>query len=324
MDKAVKAGAEEIVLFCEPEVFSELIAGLDSPFSFFGPSGMERIYDLVSHAGIYDCELSSNRRTGAIVIGLKALYPGTEICLAVNGGREKDLSPRLKETLEAARALVKQCKTSDPLKTARIIHDALCEQITYCSDEDNKEKDTAVGALLDGRADCDGYSDAFYLVGTLAGLNVRQQHGDSSAPSYTLLGGGATHMWNLLQLGGTWRMVDITWDDDQDGAVHTWFNIGLDRASKTHDWNEDMSVPLLEQTDLKTRPENEFSVKSQADLQIALKAAVGSGDACIVLVFDNENYPRSTRTHVPSSGSWVPINIISTGIPGCALTIRFK
>ena len=93
---------------------------------------------------------------------------------------------------------------------------SISENLRWGNDDATDEDDCCIGALLDGRANCDGYADALLLVGRLAGLNVRYQHGDS-------LNGGmgsyfSTHMWNLIELDGAWRMIDANWDDGSMGT----------------------------------------------------------------------------------------------------------
>ena len=68
-------------------------------------------------------------------------------------------------------------------------------------------------------------------------------------------------MWNLLEIDGTWRLVDVTWDDtDQETVRYTFFNLGYDRACRMHIWNEALTVPLDPVTDLTTRPDNEYTL----------------------------------------------------------------
>ena len=179
------------------------------------------------------------------------------------------------------------------LETARNIHDQLCQLIEYSDDESADDDDTAIGALLSGRANCDGYADAFYLVGSIAGLHVRYQHGNSfqmltSVPGYPTV----THMWNLLELDGTWRLVDVTWDDQQDmDAAYTWFNIGADRAARTHIWNPETSVALLEYTDLASRPANEFMIQSDTDLDRAVKSALSTKSSSFSFYYQDTSDP---------------------------------
>ena len=149
-----------------------------------------------------------------------------------------------------------------------------------------------MGALLNGRANSAGYSDAYYLVGSLAGLEVRCQRGESrvKGPGVVTYGETVPHTWNLLLLDGSWRLVDLSWDDEEDGPACSWFNLGYDRAGRSHVWNEEMSVPLLEKTDLRARPENEFSVRSAAEMESAVDTALGKGYARFSLVFDGQDY----------------------------------
>ena len=290
MTEKAEEGAEDITLFCAPDLFTTLM-GKVGGFSI-NQDGMDPIYDLVSQSGIFDYDLSTNRSSGAIMIHVKAYYPGTAILHAIETETEDDLDERLQETLESAQELADACLVEDdPLETARAIHDALCERIVYTDDEETDEDDTAIGALLNGEANCDGYSDAFYLVGTLAGLEIRYQHGDSLVKAWgqISLGDTVTHMWNLLLLDDSWRMVDVTWDDGDEEPDYTWFNLGQDRASRTHLWNEEMTVEMLEETDMDTRPENEFSVRSEEELAEAVNLAFARGEH-FSLIFDDEDY----------------------------------
>lgn len=60
---------------------------------------------------------------------------------------------------------------------------------------------SAVSALVAGRANCQGFSDAYYLLGTLAGLRVGYQAGYKDR---------VPHLWNIVQLNGRWENVDVT------------------------------------------------------------------------------------------------------------------
>lgn len=291
MEEQGAAGAEEINLFCTPELYEHLMGKMGA--IVITRDGMDPIYDLIAQAGIFDYEISSSRATGAIMIAVNAYYPGTAILRALEEGSESSLYVREQATLAAAQKLAEECRGDDPLETARRIHDALCESIVYTDDEETDEDDTAIGALLNGQANCDGYADAFYLVGTLAGLELRYQHGDSRVKGRGLasFGEAVTHMWNLMKIDDTWRMVDVTWDDDEDfGPGYTWFNIGKDRASLGHVWNEETTVELLEKTDPASRPENEYAVSDSAALEAAVEKAVGSGRKDFSLFFESESF----------------------------------
>ncbi len=59
----------------------------------------------------------------------------------------------------------------------------------------------AMGALTGGRANCQGFADAYYLIGTLAGLEVRHILGERNH---------RPHMWNQVKVGDEWLHVDVS------------------------------------------------------------------------------------------------------------------
>ena len=81
-------------------------------------------------------------------------------------------------------------------------------------------------------------------------------------------------------------MVDVTWDDQEDRTVHTWFNIGADRARRTHVWDEKNSTPLLEKTDPAGRPGNEYLVRDEEGIRSAVSDAAAKGYDFFTLVTD--------------------------------------
>lgn len=255
------SGADEIHLFCTPEVYDLLLEGI-RPASGLKDSSMSPVRDVAAQAGLFDYVTSYSPVTCVISFGNISYYPGTKILWAVRTGNTGLLTERERKTWQEARTLAENCKAGTPLETARNIHDSLAQRILYTLEPENQEGDTAIGAFLNHQADCDGYADAFYLTASLAGLNVRYQHGDS----YRSLQDGddlvhVTHMWNLLEIDGTWRLVDVTWDDtDQETVRYTFFNLGYDRACRMHIWNEALTVPLDPVTDLTTRPDNEYTL----------------------------------------------------------------
>ena len=280
--KMAAQGSDQMVLSCSEEVFYDLL-GEETR------SGMEKIYDVITACGIRDYTISYSRTNRIITILVNEYYPGEMILHALAAG---DLSSLDRETLkvyEAAYGLLDALpEGEDELETARLIHDAVCERTEYAVDDDITEDDTAAGVLLDGRANCDGYADAFCLLGTMAGLEVRRQHGKS----YPLEGEEAdaeqTHMWNLVRIDGTWRLVDATWDDTEDGISYLYFAVGEDRVRRTHIWNKDTAPALAAQTPAGERPENEFAVSSKKDLDSAIKEASRESMSRFTIIFDSE------------------------------------
>ncbi len=196
-------GAEEIDLFCSPELYEEL-AG--APGAYAGDRAcLEPLYALMARAGIRDADLAVNRAAGSVVVLVRSWYTGTEILRALDAGTEEELSPELRETLAAAREMAADCRCADPRETAQRILAALRRSVAY-ADDGEEINDSAVGALLYGRANDSGLADAFCLVGRLAGLELRCERGSglSQDPEE------APHLFNLLLLDGAWIPVDLT------------------------------------------------------------------------------------------------------------------
>ena len=271
VEAAAQRGDKDIALLIDTAVYADLMEGVDA---FFVSDA--KFYDLIANAGIAGADdIGLNRASGLINLKGVKYYAGVNILRAVENRDETVLTAREQQALAAARTLAAECKRDTQTATALAIHDALCALITYTDDESTEEDDSCIGALLDGRANCDGYADAMLLVGKLAGLNVRYQHGDS-------LKGGlgslfSTHMWNLVELDGTWRMIDVTWDDLGDTACHLWFNIGEDRAALSHVWSREMTVPMLPVTDVSSRPVAEYTAATAEEVTAAVVAAQLAG-----------------------------------------------
>ena len=238
----IAAGSSGIHLFCTPELFDALVGDLRT--ASVEERKLSRIYDLTSHTGIFNYDISVSDAARVINIYINSLYPGTAVMRAVRTESTEGLSSREMEVWAAAARIAEASRSADPLQTARAVHDWLCINVVYVDDEASDEDDNAIGAILNGRANCDGYADAFYLIGSLAGLNVRYQHGDSYQQWSEPKDYSVTHLWNLLEIGGEWRMVDVTWDDEPNGWSYRWFNVGRDIAGQMHVWNEDMTMPL--------------------------------------------------------------------------------
>ena len=291
--QSAAAREARVTLFLTPEIYDYLMSGISMLST--GSESMAPIHDALDHAGIYDKDVVYSRPARYIQVDVKAWYPGAAIINALRAQDTSALSSRELETLAAAQAIVGQCAADTPVDTARAIHDYLCRTVTYVTDapgeteDKSDEHNTAVGAILNGEADCDGYSDAFYLLGTLAGLNVRCQHGDSYSVGLNFDSmNSVTHMWNLLELDGEWVLVDVTWDDEGDVPGYTWFCLGEDRAARTHIWNRDITVPLAPTTDLSLRPGNEYLIAGAGDVDAALSDAAAHGYDRFDLIFADE------------------------------------
>lgn len=201
--------------------------------------------------------LSINRQEAGpdkLRIGLRPTYrPGVLMADAWKNGDTGGLSSDEKKALEHAENVAHSIRSqyASDLDRELAVHDYLCKILTY-EEADNSYKQPpqrlATYALNTGKANCQGYSDAFYLLGTLAGLNVRIQDGDNRA-------GG--HTWNAVELDGNWYMLDVTVNDTNGDTLapeapgYIFFNMGRDLlAASGYTWKETReAADIAEYTD---------------------------------------------------------------------------
>ncbi len=104
-------------------------------------------------------------------------------------------------------------------------YDSLDPQIT--SSEDMMAY-SAYGAIVNGKAVCEGYAEAYQYLLQRLGIECYIVTGDS-------INGGA-HEWNLIKIDGNYYHIDLTWDDaDVLGKLwHNYFNITTQRILEGH------------------------------------------------------------------------------------------
>lgn len=90
---------------------------------------------------------------------------------------------------------------SNPVDRIRAVHDYLCAQTTYSLNVDG-----AYNCLIGGRCDCDGYTSAFQICMELLGIPCKAFATEN-------------HIFNLVQVGGSWYAVDATWDDQDSVGI---------------------------------------------------------------------------------------------------------
>ena len=265
-----------IHLFCTEPLYKELLEGSEwlsvGTGSQDGPI-LTYLNDIISLDGIQNCTISKVSATCVITLYDIRYYPGRIILSALRNGTLSSLSSREQQTYQEAQNLAQQALQSatEPaargqMQIAAFIHDSLCERTVYLIDETSEEDDNAIGVFLNGLANCDGYSDAFYLAASLAGLTVRCQHGDTWSGDAE--NADSTHVWNLIEIGGSWMAVDVTWDDDDvpGKPSYCWFLAGEDRMNRTHFWNRQVTVPVAPYTDPALRPRMEYTIRQAEDI----------------------------------------------------------
>lgn len=112
------------------------------------------------------------------------------------------------------------------------VHDWLVKNISYTTKTENCAN--IYGALVEGKALCEGYSRAFQYLMHKIGIETVLITGSAGGP----------HMWNMVKLYGDYYFVDVTHDDPlpdadiPDGKEyligHSCFNVPAKVLEKTH------------------------------------------------------------------------------------------
>lgn len=245
--KSIMLGASE---YFEPEFY---ITCPEDVFACLTENDFALIHDIEDVSGIAQRDMEYWSNSYRFHYSNITYYPGYRV---LNKWRRNDFSD-MSETdwalYNAAQEIVTraQAETNDTLSLEKYLHDEIARRTVYYTNGNSgvERKDTAIGVLLDGAADCDGYADAFYLLGNLAGFTVRLVHGTTDNATSE----NPYHMWNEIHLNGEWYAVDVTWDDyeNPDYAIalyYIYFNVGGDLLSRTHTWDNDSLLDPIADT----------------------------------------------------------------------------
>lgn len=112
------------------------------------------------------------------------------------------------------------------------VHDTLANILEY--DENNDSNLNTYDAIVNKKAICDGYTKLFQIIMTR--LNI---------PTYYVMGNAkGNHSWNLVELDDGFYNIDLTWDDQKDRTIYTYFNLDDKTISKDH-VRENLSAKLI-------------------------------------------------------------------------------
>ncbi len=108
------------------------------------------------------------------------------------------------------------------------IHDRICKNVVYSSDSANAHN--AYGALVEGRAVCDGYAKAYQYLLFRCKINAHMVSGVATDSR----GQRSNHAWLLVYIDGSYYHSDITWDDQDDDIFYGYMNLPDSEISRDH------------------------------------------------------------------------------------------
>ena len=131
----------------------------------------------------------------------------------------------------ALKAVLKKApKGSSEFERELYLHDQLISLVEYHDEAEDHSSEypmafSAYGALVDGKAVCEGYSRAMQLLSNCLGLQCALVTGVSQE---------IAHMWNLIRIEGDWYHLDLTWDDAASMSIYQYFNLTDEQISVNH------------------------------------------------------------------------------------------
>lgn len=190
----------------------------------------------------------------------------------------------------------------------------------------------AYGALMNGVAVCQGYSEAMYILLNMAGVENQLVVGTANSEK-----GPISHAWNAVKINGKYYMLDTTWDDpvpDKSGRVnYDYFNVTSAQLAKDHTW-EQASAPVCTAT-----AENYFLINrlvkidgmvvsldqviaTEAEFRNKVTAAIRKHEAEIMLFTQNGlNFKDMDRKFIFETEL---VNEYSYGFSTSGIVLKFK
>lgn len=159
-----------------------------------------------------------------------------------------------KQALEKEVAAILASATGSDYEKVKAFHKAIVDRCVYDDDAKNNpgkfpDAYESYGALVNKRAVCEGYAKSMKLLCDRAGI------------ASVIVGGKAgseDHMWNYVQLDGTYYLVDATFDDPSDATPSEEYLLkGSSTTAKSHraqggfieGFNSRLNDPTLSKTD---------------------------------------------------------------------------
>ena len=195
---------------------------------------------------------------------------------------------------EAAQDILRdRPQTDDDYLTELYLHDRLAAACTYDTIAAKEGNDTvypnaytAYGALIDGRAVCEGYSRAMQYLRHRANIPCTLVTGTSRE-------NGEEHMWNLLTINGRNYHLDVTWDDSEDRLTHTFMNLTSARLADSHVLDKGqvgVDTCAATQDDYFVRSGTYIDTYHREDIAKVIAAVVLDGADAVELRFEEDKF----------------------------------
>lgn len=192
------------------------------------------------------------------------------------------------------------------------IHDWLADNVVY--DLNAPYAHEPYGALVDGRAVCEGYAESFKLLCDKYSIPCILVVG------YGVNGGtGEPHKWNYVQMeNGKWYAVDVTWDDQGSKVYYDFFLVGAD-SIPDHFRKIKFSQSHVESGNFLSMSEKTFNYPSLSKTAYISSDPGASPTVSPTKTPSPSKTPTQTKTPAPSTSTPKP-SVSKTPVPSLDTT----
>jgi len=182
-------------------------------------------------------------------------------------------------------------QTADEYETELFLHDQLTALCTYDTAAAEAESTaapnayTSYGALVEGKAVCEGYAKAMQLLLHKASIPVTLVTGVARESS-------EAHMWNMVTINGENYHLDPTWNDTNDQQQHTFFNLTTEmiNISCTIDTQQDIPLCTATKDNAFVRKDTVIDTYERQVIAEKIAARIRAGETTIQLRFVDGKY----------------------------------
>lgn len=178
---------------------------------------------------------SENRSTGKVTLSPQ-YHDATKMAAVLrDDSLRSQLTPDEAKALDSLKARLDSIITPDMSDFDKLvaIHDNIINNARYVIN-DKTEKGSIAVLLNDKIALCTGYTRLAKVMLDYVGVPTLIVVGESKGP----------HTWNLVNVDGAWRHVDVTWDDpvdkqgNSDKLIYDYLGLSDADLSRDHTWDK--------------------------------------------------------------------------------------
>lgn len=124
------------------------------------------------------------------------------------------------------------------------LHDRLASSVSY---EDSDNCHNAYGAIVEGKAVCEGYAEGLQCLLRAAGIESFIIIGTGTDPETQVT---EPHAWNAVRIDGKYYHTDLTWNDQGNKLYHAYFNVSTEMLLDDHSIDSAAyTLPVCNSTD---------------------------------------------------------------------------